>query len=227
MSHKFNSIFHKNTKQGFTLVEILVALAISSVVISGVIYSYIGQQKSELSQTQLVEMQQSIRAAMYMLAHDIRMTGYDRHRAFSAGITNAGDGSNGCPLTLTYVEGDTDTNPGSLTTLSYVLEDASGDGDLDIVRIDHNDPTPTTPQDFEEITIAENIQNLVFTYLDGNGAELPITSCSLNPSDIPSIRAIRIDMTARLDARFDKNVHNPQGAVRSVSTIVKCRNLGL
>lgn len=195
--------------QGFTLVEILVALAISSIVISGVIYSYSGQKKSELSQTQLVEMQQSIRAAMYVMAADIRMAGYDPHRTFSAGVSQAGNGSVGNPFTFTFVENDTDTDHGTLSTVSYELYDASSDGDNDIGR----------QKDGLKQAIAENIQSLTFSYLDGDGSVLS------TPVDISAIRAVRIDITAGLDAG-DVDYTIP-GAERSVSAIVKCRNLGL
>jgi type IV pilus assembly protein PilW len=196
--------------RGFTLVEILVALAISSIVISGIIYSYSGQQKSELSQTQLVEMQQNIRAAMYIMTMEIRMAGYDPHRAFSAGITNAGDGSNGNPLTFTYVENDTDSDPGTLTTIEYDLFDSLSDGDDDIGRKKHPD---------NRQAIAENIQSLTFSYLDSDGAVLTA------PVDLNAIRAVRIDIIAGLDAGAVD--HTIPGAERSVSAVVKCRNLGL
>jgi type IV pilus assembly protein PilW len=196
--------------QGFTLVEILVALTIISIVIAGVIYSYSGQQKSELSQSQLVEMQQSIRAAMYIMSLEIRMAGYDPHRAFSAGITNAGDGSNGNPLTFTYVENDTDDDPGVLTTISYDLFDSLSDGDDDIGRKKDLDSREA---------IAENIQSLIFTYLGGDGQELT------SPIDLSDIRAVRIDITAGLNAGAVD--HTIPGAERSVSAVVKCRNLGL
>jgi type IV pilus assembly protein PilW len=197
-----------NLSPGFTLVEILVALAISSIVISGIIYSFSGQQKSEISQTQLVEMQQNIRAAMYIMTMDIRMAGYDPdpQRAFSAGITDAGDGSNGNPLTFTYVEGDTDSNPGTLTTISYDLFDSLSDGVDDIGRKEH----PGARQ-----AIAENIQSLTFTYLDGDGNYMPDPQNNLS-----AIRAVRIDITTELDDNDD----SPE---RSVSAVVQCRNLGL
>jgi type IV pilus assembly protein PilW len=195
--------------QGFTLVEILVALTIISIVIASAINSYVGQQKSELSQTQLVEMQQGIRAAMYIMSSEIRMAGYDRHRAFSAGITSAGDGSNGNPLTFTFVENDTDTDTGSLATITYELYDASSDGDNDIGR----------QKGGLKNAIAENIQSLSFSYLDSGGAVLTA------PVDLSAIRAVRIDITAGLDAGAVD--HTIPGAERTVSAVVKCRNLGL
>jgi prepilin-type N-terminal cleavage/methylation domain-containing protein len=210
---------HKNGKrhirigndfsQGFTLVEILVALTIISIVIAGIIYSYSGQQKSELSQTQLVEMQQGIRAAMYVMAADIRMAGYDPHRAFSAGVIHAGNGSSGNPFIFTFVENDTDTNQGTLATVSYELYDASSDGDTDIGR----------QKGGLKHAIAENIQSLNFTYLGSDGMVLP------TPVDSSAIRAVRIDIAAGLDAGAVD--HTIPGAERSVSAVVKCRNLGL
>jgi len=210
MNEKVHIEEEKDYNQGFTLVEILVALAITSIVISGIIYSYSGQRESELSQTQLVEMQQSIRAAMYIMSIEIRMAGYNPRKAFSAGITNAGDGSNGHPLTFTYVENDTDSDPGTLKTVAFDLFDSLSDGDNDIgMKINDNNRQ----------AIAENIQSLIFRYLDREGNVLS------DPVNLSDIRAVRVDITARLDAGAVD--HTIPGAERSVSAVIKCRNLGL
>ncbi|MCF8113570.1 MAG: prepilin-type N-terminal cleavage/methylation domain-containing protein [Desulfotignum sp.] len=193
--------------QGFSLIEIMVALALISVVTAGIFISYSGQQKSELNQTQMVEMQQNIRAAIYLISRELRMAGYDPLRADIPGIVNPGDGSAGSPLTFSYIDPD----DGSLTTVSYELYDAGSDGDNDIGRQRASDAAPRL--------LAENIQFLGFTYLDKDGAILS------SPVAASSIRAVKIDITARPNAGSAD--HTIPGTVRSVSTMVYCRNLGL
>ena len=62
--------------QGFTLVELMVAMAISLVIMGAIFLTFKSQQDSYIIQDQVTAMQQNLRAAMYMLARDIQMAGY-------------------------------------------------------------------------------------------------------------------------------------------------------
>jgi len=64
------------TNQGFTLVELMVAMAISLVVMGAIFLTFKSQQDSYIIQDQLTATQQNLRAAMYMLTRDIQMAGY-------------------------------------------------------------------------------------------------------------------------------------------------------
>ncbi|MBW2105033.1 MAG: PilW family protein [Deltaproteobacteria bacterium] len=64
------------TDQGFTLAELLIAMAISLVVMSAIFLTFKSQQDSYIIQDQVTAMQQNLRAAMYMLTRDIQMAGY-------------------------------------------------------------------------------------------------------------------------------------------------------
>jgi len=64
------------TDQGFTLVELMVAMAISLVVMGAIFLTFKSQQDSYVIQDQVSAMQQNLRAAMYMLTRDIQMAGY-------------------------------------------------------------------------------------------------------------------------------------------------------
>jgi prepilin-type N-terminal cleavage/methylation domain-containing protein len=64
-------------EKGFTLVEFLVAIGISAIVLAAIYSVYYAQQKSYVVQEQVAEMQQNLRAAMYIMAREIRMAGYD------------------------------------------------------------------------------------------------------------------------------------------------------
>jgi len=63
-------------KQGFTLVELMVAMAISLVVMGAIFLTFKSQQDSYIIQAQISATQQNMRAAMYMLTRDIQMAGY-------------------------------------------------------------------------------------------------------------------------------------------------------
>jgi type IV pilus assembly protein PilW len=64
------------TDQGFTLVELMVAMAISLVVMGAIFLTFKSQQDSYVIQDQITATQQNLRAAMYMLTRDIQMAGY-------------------------------------------------------------------------------------------------------------------------------------------------------
>ena len=64
------------TDQGFTLVELMVAMAISLVVMGAIFLTFKSQQDSYVVQAQITATQQNLRSAMYMLTRDIQMAGY-------------------------------------------------------------------------------------------------------------------------------------------------------
>jgi type IV pilus assembly protein PilW len=199
--------------KGFTLIELLVAMVISTLVASAIFYAYQGQQNAQLAQKQIVDMQQTIRAAKYIMTKEIRMAGYDPDGMAGAGINTAGDGSDGNPLGFTFVaNGDGVDNDNDATidelrelkTIEYDLYDADSDGDLDIGR-----KVGTASRE----VIAENISVLAFAYLDLNG------SVTANISDI---RTVQITIEATIDSSQirQKNVNN-----RTLTTMIQCRNL--
>lgn len=64
-------------QDGFTLVELLVALALSSIVIAAIYKASATQQRMYIAQDQVAEMQQEARAALDMIVHSVRLAGFD------------------------------------------------------------------------------------------------------------------------------------------------------
>ena len=62
--------------KGLTLVELLVVLAVSSILMAAMFGSFISQQKSYATQDQVVEMHQTLRASLDRMTREIRMAGY-------------------------------------------------------------------------------------------------------------------------------------------------------
>lgn len=225
----------KTNTLGFTLVELLVAMLITTIVCAGIFSGYTNQQKAQLAQKQVVEMQQNSRAGIYFMTNEIRMAGYDPSRTAGAGIVNAGNGSdslNRLIFTLS-AENDGDDNStidndadgsvnigdgvvdevGELKYIEYYLYDANPKGvaTMDLGR----------REGAQLRAIVENIQTLQFEYLDTNGAviALPIAA-----SNLTNIRSVRVTITAIRDLN-EKDYVNSNG--RTLITTVKCRNLGL
>ena len=119
-----------------------------------------------------------------------------------AGISNAGDGSNGSPLGFTFLDDTT----GILKTIEYDLYDAFGDGDMDIGR---------KVDSANRQAIAENISTLQFVYLKSDGTTTTQTS---------KIRSVRITIEASTDIN---QTDHTDGKTRTLTTVIKLRNLGL
>lgn len=222
--------------RGFTLVELMVAMAVSSIIMTSIYLAYTTQQKMYTSQNAVVEMQQNIRAALLVMGDELRMAGYDPEQLGTAGITSAGATS----LTFTVIaDNDSDDNdgdgttdePGELKTVTYDLYDAYSNGINDIGR--QVGSSSTTKR-----ALAENIERMEFLYiLDDNSKT---TSPSL--SELRNIRSVRISILAGSSRKDRDSINNTiytaaSGATwgpfndrirrRLLISTVYCRNLGL
>ncbi len=81
-----------NTSRGFTLLELLIAMAIFSIAMTTLFSVFASQNKSYTTQIQVVDMQQNARAALYIMEREIRMAGYlgFNTTALAQGTSNAG-----------------------------------------------------------------------------------------------------------------------------------------
>ena len=68
------TVFRK--KNGVTLIELLIALVLSSILTAALYRAFISQQKTYTVQDQVAEMQQNIRVALGQMTKEIRMAGY-------------------------------------------------------------------------------------------------------------------------------------------------------
>jgi prepilin-type N-terminal cleavage/methylation domain-containing protein len=66
--------------KGLTLIELLVAMAISAILIAGLYRTFIGQHKTYVAQEQVVDMQQNVRVAIDRMMREIRMAGFGNVR---------------------------------------------------------------------------------------------------------------------------------------------------
>jgi prepilin-type N-terminal cleavage/methylation domain-containing protein len=82
-------ISFKDNNRGFTLLELMVAMAIGLIVMASIFQVFRTYQKSQTSQQLVVDMLQNGRAAMTLMKREIRMAGYAP--AAQDGIDNDGD----------------------------------------------------------------------------------------------------------------------------------------
>ncbi len=67
----------ENNERGFTIVELVVGLAIGLILLGVAVKIFLVQQRSYSVQEQLSEMQQNIRSAMDMIVRETKMAGYN------------------------------------------------------------------------------------------------------------------------------------------------------
>lgn len=78
-----------NRSAGFTLIELMIALAITGIISAAMYSVFQAQVRGQVSQDISLQMTQSLRAAMEMMATDIRMAGCDPTEAAGAQIVTA------------------------------------------------------------------------------------------------------------------------------------------
>ena len=106
--------------KGFTLIELMIAMAISGIVAGGIFTAYQSQQKSYTVQEGVSVMQQNLRAGMDIMAREIRMAGCDPKGIGGMGIIDV------CPRDLNYVIDTTFTGNSAIK----ISADFNGDGIL-------------------------------------------------------------------------------------------------
>lgn len=109
----------KLKNSGFTLLELLIAMAISSIVVAGIVTSFNMQVKTKVTQEVIVEAQQNLRAAMYVMTREIRMAGYDPGGTGNFGITNISDSGASSTISFTGNDFDGDGNNEDITYSVY------------------------------------------------------------------------------------------------------------
>jgi len=70
---------------GVTLLELMIAIAMASVLGMAMVSLNMSQSRVGNAQHNITEMQQNIRAAMFFMARDIRMAGYNPNPQIDAG----------------------------------------------------------------------------------------------------------------------------------------------
>lgn len=165
---------------GFTLIELMIAMVISTVVISSVTFIYIHTQNSSAQQVETASIQQNLRGILAIMESELRMAGQDFTQSSSFGVTDVrnftitapgtaatpdatGSGSQILRMTLDLdSDGELDANE----TVTYLLYDRDGDGDLfDLAR---SNTYPGVDTVSGRQLLAEGIEAIGFAYAFDN-----------------------------------------------------------
>jgi type IV pilus assembly protein PilW len=240
----------RNNK-GYTIVELLVAMALAGAVMAAVYTAYDSQQKGYLLNEQIVDAQQNLRAAMFLMERDLRMAGYDPNKTNPLGAEI--ELANADAIIFTLVNDTTN----SLDRISYFLA-ANSKGNQCLYRSEAVPEPPAgltnftaffAPYAIDNLIVAEYVDALNMVYYrepDTAMARMLNSPDSLGNvpsgdiSDTESILVTIVVRTNRKDPSYtdSNNYTNQEGKTilaspsdnyhrKAFSKLIKCRNLGL
>lgn len=232
----------KPNQKGFTLVELMITLVISSVIMAAIYGAYRFQQHQYANQSQVLEMQQNIRAAIEFMAGEIRMAGYDPTGSAGAGFIQADINrihftKDTTDATNTAVDGDGVLD--GIPTMENILFGFRNADDADNDGIADNGFAPLSlsrdnGNNFQ--TIADNIHAIEFSYVMSDGSVLTTTN---NFQNIESVNITILARPERPDQEFLNTLtyttafgnvwgpFNDNFRRRLLVTNLRCRNMGL
>lgn len=225
---------------GFTVVELLMALAISGIVFIVIYAFFIAQSQTYTLHSQDIELQQNLRVNMQRIERELRQAGYnpgglaaeaaesDGRDNNCNGTTDEGDDTS----TLLVKESEVISFQTALPSEVSFAIDSNGDGLAcgDQERISYTLNGSSLERNGQ--SRMENVEALDFVYLDKHGA--PVTA-------IEDIRSVQVSIVGRIKSEKPDytNTHsylNLRGSEilapqndgyrrRMLSTEVFCRNL--
>ena len=199
---------------GFTLIELMVGLALAGIIMAGVAATFHMQARSHITQLEVTDTVQSARAAMYFLERELRMAGADPTEKADSGILVASSDEIRFTMDITGGQWDGEDNDfDGQKDGGDPDEERFGDGEVNVAtRTEDND---------EDIryginsngelgrannggavlqAVAENIEVLDFVYRDSDGNVLsPGGGWSLSTAQIDDIRSIDVSIIAVSD----------------------------
>jgi prepilin-type N-terminal cleavage/methylation domain-containing protein len=206
-------VSRRKTQKGFNIIEVMIAMAISSVVIAAVYQTFHAQQHIYTVQKEAAAMEQSLRGGLYLLTKELRSAGYNpeqentdnfRFVTFFPAPNNlfvvdyAADHST-VAFTL-----DADSNnridPGKNEQIAYRFNNA-------LKTLERFNDKEDDPEKKWEI-VASNIDAVYFTYFDQN------KNITTDPADIEYVEISLLARTENQDSKYtNTNVYTNKAGV--------------
>ncbi|MBW2604472.1 MAG: prepilin-type N-terminal cleavage/methylation domain-containing protein [Deltaproteobacteria bacterium] len=239
MKRKQKHISSRCSNQGFTMIELLVAMVVSLLAMGAIYSTFLAQHRSYRVQEETAEMQQNIRTAMFYMQREIRMAGSDPFNVGGIGITAANAGL------ITFTEDVRGADVGAPPVAEPPDGDVGDPNENITYSLDANNNLVRNAGAGNQI-VAQNINALDFVYLDDSS---PPNVLNAGGGNVPAmnyglIRSVEITIVARTDDPLlfgDTNTNayfNQQGTQilvpqndkvsrRRLTALIHCRNIGL
>ena len=198
--------YDKNKENGFTLVELLIAMTIGLIILAALSSTFLMQRKAYDVQEQIVEMVQNSRAAMDIMSREIRMAGYDPTGLAGSKIVSTTSNSINFTLDITDdagtgpPDGDTSDANENITYSLYTTNSIQKLGRKSTATAPNNQP------------VAENIEDLQISQL---------------PQPGNSIRVVLIARTSKPDPDYTDPIYGDHYRRYTITSVITPRNLNL
>jgi len=221
--------------KGFTLVELMIAMVILGLVLTGVVKMFTNTGRFHTSQEMMVSLTQDMRAAKMLMSQEIREAGCNPKHLIRIGFQTSSDDryntdANSIHFTRDIDNGDGDANQepdGDANDpnedIRYYRTNDNCSGTVGAVLAAGNN----TPGCLRRNTggggqpVMANVTNLQFIYYDTNDAVLPPAGLTTNAA-LDKIRTVEVILTGQ--------VENPGRATETSQTQrfrIKIRNMGV
>jgi type IV pilus assembly protein PilW len=191
--------------KGVTLIELMIALVISAILVGGTYSIFVSQQRTYIAQDQIVGAQQDGRAALTIMAKDIRM----------AGMLTGVDGFSVYGATEAITPGNSSTGPDQIRVVYAAEEFTSGGVTGTVTDVTNNVVTLSYPigDFFNGSTrnyVAFEGKKTVYQISSASGNTLTLSSGSTPPESLKDfsarvfrVRAITYSMSGTTLQRND------------------------
>lgn len=209
-------VSQKNNHRGFTLVEMVMVLAISTIVLAAMYSVFTIANKNFTTQNAAANVQQNLRSAIGLMARDIRLAGLDPSDSDNFGIAYAAQTK--IRFTMDSIDSGSGDFNGIVDEANFE-EITYGFQGNQVMQTLYETVTSSTA---DTAALISNITNLNFAYFDADNTDL--IDSGLSPPRVPDdkladIRTVEILVTHQEPAGRDEMVS------RTLTRRVECRNL--
>lgn len=161
----------KADQNGFTLMELLIALAVSSIIMAVIASTYFYYSRMSVKQEKVLEVTQKLRATIYVLERDFYMAGFDSNPADSqdSGFLKF----DATDISFTTLDGEV------LSTFNYKVQGSAGNYSL--LR--------------DDIVLCDNIKEITFWYYVLENNKLVLKSPPAASDLLDDIKGVRIKLS--------------------------------
>jgi type II secretion system protein J len=202
----------KRSHSGFTLIELMIAMAIA-ILSLGVIYKvFASVQKTSTNNEVNARVMQSLRTSIDLMESDIRMAGLDRFGAAAAGVEVA---------TASNLRFTADRNMDGVINAAD-LSDGLQEQDLERITYSYDANNKRLRQCLSEgstnawDTVAENVENFSLKYFDADNILIPFPII-----DNTLIRFVEVSITVSQPAGISGDLS------RTITKRIYCRNMAM